>query len=67
MKKFLEELKVDNQERYWGTLMKLNKDNQVFRLAFEGFLKETEEDYQTRISSQMKKRILAQRNAKSKL
>lgn len=47
-------------------MLRMNKDNQVFRFAFEGFLKETEDDYQDRISLQIKKKILAQRQAKSK-
>lgn len=34
MKKYLADIKNDNDKRYWGTMIKLNQDNYAFREAF---------------------------------
>jgi hypothetical protein len=55
----LDDLKHTNQTKYWEKMIKFNKDNQVFRIAFDEFIEETEEDYQNRIAKEMKRKIVA--------
>ena len=56
---YLKELKDDNDNRYWQTMMSLNKNNQAFRFAFQDFIEENDKDFQERIAKEMKKKILA--------
>jgi len=59
MHKHLNDIKKDNDEKYWDNILKFNKNNAVFRNVFADFIEENEADFQERISKEMKKKIYA--------
>lgn len=50
MRKFLKDIKTDNDTRYWDKLIKFNQGNHAFRESFRSFIHESDNAYHSRMA-----------------